>query len=233
VNNDITVIYETPDILICDKPAGVPFHTSGAHTGLVKLLRAQCSTHALYPVHRLDKGTSGLILFAKNKSAQKELLYQFRCKKIKKYYLAIGEGKPKKKQGLIKGDMERTRRGSWKLTPGKRNPAVTRFLSESVSPGKRFFLIRLFTGKTHQVRVALQSISSPILGDVRYNAATAAAYDRMYLHAYALQFYAGNKLLSFRVLPSNGTLFTDPLFMRIAEKYGEPWNDFLPINKAS
>lgn len=104
---------------------------------------------------------------------------------MRKTYLALGTDKPSKKQGWIKGDMEKSRRGAWKLTRGMENPAVTEFGSHSLEPGLRLFVLHPHTGKTHQLRVAMKSLGSPILGDTLYGGKHAS---RMFLHAWKIKF---------------------------------------------
>ena len=116
----------------------------------------------LYSVHRLDKMTSGLLLLAKSPQIAAQLTALFTTHQIQKYYLAISDKKPKKKQGLIKGGMQKSRRGMWKLTKEKNNLAITQFFSYSLGNGKRLFVIKPHSGKTHQIRVALKSIGSAI-----------------------------------------------------------------------
>ena len=112
----------------------------------------------------------------------------FKTQQIQKYYVAIADKKPKKSQGLIKGGMEKSRRSMWKLTRGQDNLAITQFFSYSLGEGKRLFVVKPKTGKTHQIRVALKSVGSAIIGDPIYAAEEAYRYDRGYLHAYQIQF---------------------------------------------
>ena len=112
---------------------------------------------------------------------------------VAKTYVALSNRKPKKKMGRVSGDMERSRRGSWKLTRGTTDPAVTQFESTSyvADDGRRlyFFVVKPLTGRTHQIRVALKSLGAPILGDERYaNALDASEYDRTYLHSSSMSF---------------------------------------------
>jgi tRNA pseudouridine32 synthase/23S rRNA pseudouridine746 synthase len=153
--------------------------------------------------------TSGLLLLAKTQVAASELSQAFAKRDVEKYYLALSDKKPKKKQGMIKGDMTKSRRSMWKLMPSMDNPAVTQFFS-AAADGKRLFLCKPRTGKTHQIRVALKSIGSPIIGDPIYSPASVA--DRGYLHAYALQFvYSGQSyryILDPSKLPHLGGLWS-------------------------
>jgi hypothetical protein len=96
---------------------------------------------------------------------------------VVKYYFALTSRRPARKQGSVVGDMRRARAGAWRLSPqsaGTDDPAVTRFASVGVpaaAPGLRAFLLRPETGRTHQLRVALKSLSSPVLGDELYGRA--------------------------------------------------------------
>ncbi len=91
-------------------------------------------------MHRLDKGTSGLLLLAKSSEAAAKLAELFQNQQIQKFYLALTDQKPKKKQGWVKGDMVQARRSAWKLTGTLSNPAVSYFVSAFYEvPGRRAF----------------------------------------------------------------------------------------------
>jgi tRNA pseudouridine32 synthase/23S rRNA pseudouridine746 synthase len=124
---------------------------------------------------------------------------------IDKTYIAVAKGKPKKKQGLIVGDMEKSRRGQWKLIPSTVNPARTRFYSILLDPKYRLYILKPITGKTHQLRVAMKSLSVPILGDRLYAAEDS---DRVYLHAFCLKFSFKSKDFIFKLMPTTGEYFT-------------------------
>ncbi|RTE66456.1 TIGR01621 family pseudouridine synthase [Amphritea opalescens] len=202
-----SLLEQTPDYLIINKAPGVSVHRDQAETGLLQQISEDLKCGPLYLVHRLDKMTSGLLILACHAEAASILSRQFQAKTVEKYYIALSDQKPRKKQGLIKGDMERSRRGSWKLTTGQKNPAVTRFFSCSPEPGLRLFLLRPLTGKTHQLRVALKSIGSAIVGDQRYHGAAAAAVDRGYLHAWGIAFDWQGERCEYLCDPTIGSLF--------------------------
>lgn len=209
--------------IVIDKNQGVDFHSSADGKSLITHVREMENEKNLFPVHRLDRMTSGLILFAKNKQAARGLSLLFQNRKIEKYYLAISDKKPKKSQGLIAGDMERTRRGAWKLLRSKNNPAQTRFFSKAYGNGLRLFILRPLTGKTHQLRVALKSIGAPAMGDPIYYRGESKNHDRGYLHSYALRFdYLGTSYC-YVSLPDNGNLFNDERFLVALENFKEPW----------
>lgn len=199
----IATIFEDEDLLMVNKPAEISLHNDESLLGLHSLLTQQHQSD-LWPVHRLDKLTSGLLIFAKNKPAAVNLGDLFEQHAIHKTYIAISDKKPKKKQGLVKGDMLKTRSGSWRLDYSQNNPAITTFKSVSIAPNRRLFVIHPQTGKTHQIRVALKSLGSPIVGDPRYGGSKS---DRGYLHAYRLAFEWKNKPMKFRCLPDSGEHF--------------------------
>ncbi len=100
-----TVIENNEDFLLINKHPDVSFHKDDKQEGLTSVLKSELKIEELYTVHRLDKITSGLLLFAKSSRSAKKFSHQFRTRVVEKYYLAISDQKPKKKQGLIKGDM--------------------------------------------------------------------------------------------------------------------------------
>lgn len=240
----IHIIDEQPDFIIVNKPAGINFHDEGElgsgffnevkellnSTNVTKLSNSDTrSKHdeikTLYPVHRLDKMTSGLLIFAKNKATATRFQQLFEQHKVQKFYLAISDKKPKKKQGLIKGDMAKSRRSTWKLLRTQNNPAISQFMSYGLGNGLRLYIVKPHSGKTHQIRVALSSIGSPIIGDLLYSpTATTDAYNRGYLHAYALQFTLNNCHYEYKCLPNSGEHFLSSSLLKHLEEIKAPWN---------
>lgn len=199
------IITQTDDFVVVAKSAGVNFHDeeqvgSGLFSQVKQQMKKQFSVTELYPIHRLDKMTSGLILFAKNIKSAQIFGKLFEEHNVEKYYLAISDKKPTKKQGLIKGDMAKSRRGMFKLLRTMDNPAITQFFSYPIANKQRLYLLKPHSGKTHQLRVALSSIGAPIIGDPLYNANSTT--DRGYLHAYALRFSFLGIMYQF-ILPSD------------------------------
>ncbi len=183
----LDIVYQTDDFIIIYKPCGLSVHKDQSKIGLTTLLAEQLGVPQVWLVHRLDKVTSGLLILALNAESAAEFFRLFAEHRIQKTYLALSNQKPKKKQGLIVGDMQKARNGAWKLCPSKENPAITRFESVSCEPNLRLFILKPQTGKTHQLRVAMKSLGSPILGDALYGKNT-EKIDRTYLHAARLQF---------------------------------------------
>lgn len=221
----INIIDENDDFIIVEKPHDINFHDEGEiehgfFNQVKKMGQVQAKFNDLYPVHRLDKMTSGLIIFAKNLAAAQQFQQLFEQHKVEKYYLAISDKKPKKKQGLIKGDMAKSRRGMWKLLRSQDNPATTQFFSYPLTAGRRLYLLKPHSGKTHQLRVALSSIGSPILGDPSYANQDSIQDQRGYLHAYALRFNFSGQYFQYVLPPSSGEYFTEGLALN---ELNFPW----------
>lgn len=214
------LVYYNADFVLAYKPAEASFHGDQTERGFAAQLQAELG-ESLYPVHRLDRMTSGLILFARHVDAARALGAQFQQGEIAKYYLAISDQQPGKKQGWIKGLMEKGRNGAWKLSRNQGVLAVTQFFSSGLGQGLRVFVVRPRTGRTHQIRVALKSVGSPIVGDARYGGSDA---DRGYLHAWALRLQWQGQTLSFIEPPREGRLFLDPSFRQKLADVGEPWD---------
>lgn len=222
IKNTIEIIDQQNDFIIVNKPPGIGFHDEEGQQGFFNQVKSALSFDELYPVHRLDKMTSGLIIFAKNKATANQFQQLFESRDIEKYYLAISDKKPSKKQGLIKGDMEKSRRGSWKLLRSQKNPAMSQFFSYGLTQGKRLFIVKPYTGKTHQIRVALNSLGSPIIGDPNYYSLSRS--DRGYLHAFALRFKLNNQKYHYVLPPTQGKEFTNEVTTKSLSNLLTPWD---------
>lgn len=193
------LIYECDDFIAVLKYSGESYHNDNEdEIGFFNMVRDELKRD-IYSVHRLDKDTSGIMLFAKTPSAQKELLHLFKERRIEKTYFALSDKKPKKKMGNIIGDLVSTRGGNYKLTHEKSNPAITRFNSYKGDSGLFFFRYFPKTGRTHQLRVVAKSLGASILGDKRYGG---SEYKRMMLHCYKLVFKWKDEDLTIISIPS-------------------------------
>jgi tRNA pseudouridine32 synthase/23S rRNA pseudouridine746 synthase len=230
----ISIMTQTCDFLIVDKPMGISVQNEKNQLGLLHILCAQLETNKLWLVHRLDKTTSGLLLLAKTAEAATVLSEQFAHKKMNKTYLALSDRQPKRKQGKILGDMKKIRHGNWALSRSTNNPAHTHFFSDSLVPRLRAFILKPYTGKTHQIRVAMKSLGARILGDSRY---AGSPSDRCYLHAYSLSFSYKNQSFEFVCPPTQGELFLQTEMQQWIEQYHQPesltWPKPLYINPAN
>ena len=215
----LDIVYQTDDFIIIYKPCGLSVHKDQSEIGLTTLLAEQLGVPQVWLVHRLDKVTSGLLILALNAESAAEFFRLFSEHHIQKTYLALSNQKPKKKQGLIVGDMQKARNGAWKLCQSKENPAITRFESVSCEPNLRLFILKPQTGKTHQLRVAMKSLGSPILGDALYGKKT-EKIDRTYLHAARLQFEFKGQAFDVFIPPKEGEWWHREGVMSQIQKFG-------------
>ena len=219
MNQAFKLVAATTEFVVLNKAAGISFHSEQG-AGLV-VQAEQALGFKLFPVHRLDKVTSGLIVLARSSEAAAQLTRLFTSHQVEKYYLALSMNKPAKKQGWVKGDMAAARRGAWKLLKTQMNPAVSYFISQGFADlPVRAFLIKPYSGKTHQIRVALKSIGAAIAGDVLYQGAAA---DRVYLHAFALRFTLAGKVYQYQQLPEQGAYFQQLSCSGAWQQWAEPW----------
>lgn len=228
------VLFRHADFVLVDKAAGVSFHSEDG-PGLVVAVE-QALGQKLYAVHRLDKVTSGLLLLATSPQAAARFTEMFSARLVNKFYLALSLSKPKQKQGWVKGDMQPARRGAYKLTTTLQNPALTYFLSAGfdgpatdLPEGARLFLLKPYSGKTHQLRVALKSQGAAIAGDALYQGAPA---DRVYLHAYALAFDWQGAQHQFVCPPTQGGWFgSRAVQQKLTTAWAQPWTLAFPVLK--
>ncbi len=231
--NNLPILYEDAAVVAVAKPAGLITHSDGR----TKEETAEGWFKEKYEgglaspkpcgggyVHRLDRDTSGVLVFAKNAVAYEFLRKAFHDRDIKKTYLAVVYGVPKEKVGVINFDIGRSRqnfrlRSAQPKAKGRLRDALTRYevIAESADEGSReieglpadrqgYSLLKLNpeTGRTHQIRVHLKAIHHPIVCDPLYapNHKPALGIHRLALHAYSLDI----------PLPSGGrTVITAPI----------------------
>lgn len=184
------IVHLDAHLIVVDKPAGLP-SVPGRAPGLQDC--AAQRVQALHPdarvVHRLDMATSGLLLFARGLEAQRDLSRQFEQREVEKIYVAVVSGVPQDDEGSItlplRTDWPNRPRQIVDTVDGK--PALTQWRLLSRDGDRSRLDLRPLTGRSHQLRVHLQSIGHPIVGDELYApSAVAAASPRLLLHAQAL-----------------------------------------------
>ena len=193
---EFRVAYEDDRLLVVDKPPGVVVHPARGHsTGtLVQALsgRAAGGGDADRPgiVHRLDRDTSGLLVVARDEEAHRRLKALLQARHITREYLALVEGRPQSRTGTIDAPIGRDRRNRLIMSTDTADPhdAVTHFEIERALPQTTLLRVRLETGRTHQIRVHLQAIGNPVVGDPSYGTAGLLGLDRQFLHAARLAF---------------------------------------------
>jgi 23S rRNA pseudouridine1911/1915/1917 synthase len=193
----LDVCYEDGDLLVVNKPAGLTVHPAPGHPRgtLVNAVLAHVpglsSGGALRPgiVHRLDKDTSGLLVVAKNDEAYRKLTAQLRARTVVRGYLVIVRGAVADTAGMIDAPIGRhpAQRTRMAVVPHGR-PAVTRYRVRERLAGATLLECRLETGRTHQIRVHLQHLGHPVLGDPVYGRTRVPELNRQALHAARLEF---------------------------------------------
>ena len=195
----LEVLFEDKDIIVINKPPGLVVHPGAGHRQhtLVNALLSHCPTLSGIGgkerpgiVHRLDKETSGCLVIAKNDWAHRELSRQFAERWVEKIYLALVAGKLRKEAGVIEEKIGRhpVHRQRMSVASARGRPAKTDY--RVVCSGDQASLVecRLYSGRTHQIRVHLHHLGHPVLGDKVYAAHFAKNFPRHMLHAWKLGF---------------------------------------------
>lgn len=190
-SNEMPIIYIDDDVIVINKPNGALTHSKGALNDeftvaefFKKYSNYNSDTNRPGIVHRLDRDTSGVIIGARNDHAAEILQKQFADRKTKKTYIAILDGHPKLDEANIDLPIGRNPSvpSTFRVDPKGKN-ALTHY--EVIAKNDKYSLVKLTpkTGRTHQLRVHMKYINTPILGDKVYGKAS----DRLYLHAYSLE----------------------------------------------
>lgn len=190
----LPIIFENDDVIVINKPTGILTHAKGAVADeftVADFVRE----HMIEPedtnrpgiVHRLDRGTSGIIIAAKNADAKRHLQKQFQDRKAKKEYLAIVSGHPKHETARIELPIERNPKAPSSFRVGASGKtAITEYTVIASDDKRSIMSLRPTTGRTHQLRVHMQSLDCPILGDSLYGGGK-SPIDRLCLHAHSLE----------------------------------------------
>jgi 23S rRNA pseudouridine1911/1915/1917 synthase len=198
----LVVVHDDDDVVVVDKPVGVAAHPSPGWTGptVIGALAAagyRVSTSGAAErqgvVHRLDVGTSGLMVVAKSERAYTALKAAFAERTVEKVYHALVQGHPDPSTGTIDAPIGRHPSTDWKfavVAGGK--PSVTHYELLDAMPAASLVEVHLETGRTHQIRVHFAALRHPLVGDLTYGAdpslAARVGLDRQWLHAVRLAF---------------------------------------------
>jgi 23S rRNA pseudouridine1911/1915/1917 synthase len=199
---DLTIVHDDDDMVVVDKPAGVAAHPSigwegptvlGALAGAGYRISTSGAPERAGIVHRLDAGTSGLMVVAKSERAYTALKRAFHDRTVEKIYHAVVQGHPDPLAGTIDAPIGRHPRADWKFAvtaAGK--PSVTHYETVEAFPAASLLEIHLETGRTHQIRVHMAAQRHPCVGDAMYGAdptlSARVGLSRQWLHARQLAF---------------------------------------------
>lgn len=201
IDFDVEVLYEDDDLLVINKPSSLTVHPAPSvkeptlvdwlkHKGISLSTLSGEERHGI--VHRLDRGTSGAMVIAKNNAAHEALSQQLQDKSMGRFYLAIITPPLKDGSVTIERPIGRSSHNRLKMAiteTGKYAKTEFRKLLPSHDETEELIVCKLFTGRTHQIRVHLESISRHILGDHLYGShPKSGKMERILLHAYNLYF---------------------------------------------
>ncbi|MCX7995901.1 MAG: RluA family pseudouridine synthase [candidate division WOR-3 bacterium] len=179
INLEPALIYEDNVLIVVNKPPGYLSEKIGTEKGKAVNEILKRKGKSVYPVHRLDRETSGVMVFARTPSARDFLIAEFKMRKVNKTYIGIIEGHLQNKKGVLKGKLLKT--GEY---------AVTDY--EVMKELKGACLLKLMpkTGRTHQLRLQLAQIGHPVVGDKKYYniKKTKIFFQRQALHSYEISF---------------------------------------------
>lgn len=196
------VVYDDEDIVVVDKPAGVAAHSSPGWTGPTVIgglaaggyrISTSGAAERQGVVHRLDVGTSGLMVVAKSERAYSALKQAFRGRQVDKRYHALVQGHPDPLRGTVDAPIDRhpTHDYKWAVVAGGK-PSITHYDTLEAHRAASLLDISLETGRTHQIRVHMAALRHPCVGDLTYGAdptlAQRLGLTRQWLHAVRLGF---------------------------------------------
>ena len=209
----MTIYHEDKDIIVCLKPAGIISQSSGGED-MISLLNEHFEGSAqAYPVHRLDRETSGIMVYAKNSKAAAMLSKQAEQNQIKKRYYAVVKGTPEEKSGVLKDLLFRDKQKNKTFVVKRERKGVRDASLEYEVMGEKngnsLLDILLHTGRTHQIRVQFASRKMPLYGDGKYGGGSG----KLALFAHTLEFSH----------PINGE---NLVFTAKPDTEEFPWNEF-------
>jgi 23S rRNA pseudouridine1911/1915/1917 synthase len=206
--SELRVIHLDEHLAVVDKPAGLVVHPAPSHHGktlvdeLAEILAGGADPERPGIVHRLDKGTSGLLVVARDDTTHAALQEQVRRREVERVYLALAGGRLGSRTGAIDAPIGRASRQRHRMavSGAASRQARTHFEVLELLAAESYLEAKLETGRTHQIRAHFAAIGHPLAGDTTYGGAQKYGLDRQFLHAHRLAFShpVGGDALSFR-----------------------------------
>jgi 23S rRNA pseudouridine1911/1915/1917 synthase len=196
MKEDLRVVHVDEALAVIDKPAGLVVHPAPSHMGptlvseLGNLLGGGAEAERPGIVHRLDKGTSGLLVVARSDSAHAALQAQVQSREVERIYLALARGRLASRTGTIDAPIGRASRQRHRMavSGAASRQARTHFEVLELLTAETYLEARLETGRTHQIRAHFAAIGHPLVGDPTYGGERKYGLERQFLHAHRLAF---------------------------------------------
>ena len=193
---ELRIVHLDEHLAVVDKPAGLVVHPAPSHSGptlvseLAEILGGGSEPERPGIVHRLDKGTSGLLVVARDDEAHAALQEQVREREVERVYLALAGGRLASRTGTIDAPIGRAakQRHRMAVSGAASRQARTHFTALELLPRETYLEARLETGRTHQIRAHFAAIGHPLTGDPTYGGAVRYGLERQFLHAHRLSF---------------------------------------------
>lgn len=209
---EFNILFEDEILLVCDKPAGLMVEPDrNNYPNLLQHVRSyikqQTGEKVPYAqhLHRLDRPTSGIVLFTKDKAYLKHLSEQFAQRKVEKYYIAITDKVPENLNGTLENWLRKEKKKAM-IVPEGAEYAEKALLDYTIKSFGNYFEwhIRLHTGKYHQIRAQLANLGCPIIGDELYGSEVTYKPNSIALHAnkLAITHPVTNTIITFESKPS-------------------------------
>jgi 23S rRNA pseudouridine1911/1915/1917 synthase len=196
VSGELRVVHVDEALAVVDKPAGLVVHPAPSHRGptlvdeLGELLGGGADPERPGIVHRLDKGTSGLLVVARTDEAHAALQAQVQRREVERIYLALAKGRLTSRTGTIDAPIGRASRQRHRMavSGAASRQARTHFTVLDLLSAESYVEVRLETGRTHQIRAHFAAIGHPLVGDTTYGGEQKYDLERQFLHAHRLAF---------------------------------------------